>query len=266
MEISQEEFFEKRYYYDAEKDIHISWCIDEGIGPLGLWISTFGLACYKGNSIIENNFFSDALFSQKVILSLLIKEARRLMDEEGTYDTTCGYYEDLRNLAHTLFNNLLFYYELVGKCYLTFCKVEFPKTHRLAKILELVKRTMFQNKHNDSLFHLYIIKEFQMIVDHISILPAEFKEEYVKYNDNRDDNTLIVFNNGLLDEMERVIEVGCDFVTFSSEYERANDDHISFFKQGIYQLKIEKATGAEDRKKREEFYKFLIEEPTYEEE
>lgn len=84
MEISQEEFFEKRYYYDAEKDIHISWCIDEGIGPLGLWISTFGLACYKGNSIIENSIFSDALFSQKVILSLLIKEARRLMDEEGT--------------------------------------------------------------------------------------------------------------------------------------------------------------------------------------
>lgn len=151
---------------------------------------------------------------------------------------TSGSYEYLRSLAHALFYNLLLFYELIGKCYLSFCGVGFPNTHQLTEILALVKRTMFKNKHNDSLFHLYINYEFQTVVEHINTLPSGFKEQYVKYDDNQNDFTLIVFNPKLLNDMGKITEIGCEYVVSFWEYENGNT--LSFFNKEYSRRRLHK--------------------------
>ena len=256
MDISKETLYNNRFFYDDDRKLHISFCIDEDIIVNGLWVSTYGLVCYKNKDYTSSNYVN-ALHSQRIVILLLAKEARSLIQKKEVYDTT-GLYDELRYLAQAFFQNWLFFFELVGKCYLSLCNAQINYTHKLDNIYKLVTKTMFQRNDNDSLFHLLIIHKFQTVVNQINMLPTSFKEEYIKYNDNENDGSLIVFNEEVLDEIEQFADVA-ECVTDDFDYK--DRENTSFFKQGVYKKRIEQATDEEDRRERQEYYKFLINEP-----
>jgi hypothetical protein len=65
---------------------------------------------------------------------------------------------------------------------------------------------MFRLGHNDTNFYAYIIAAFEHIVEYISTIPSNFREEYVKYDDNSGDSTIIRFDRNELINTKHTIE------------------------------------------------------------
>lgn len=252
LEISYDEFIEKRYYFNKERNLHISWSRYDA-KKCCLWISTYGLISSDSGEVLFDNKFANPLYSQRVVVKLILDEAKRLINNNDTYDTTGFFYGKLCEVGHALYHNILFFFELVGKCYLYYAKKDVPKIHKLSKILDTVKLTIFEKHHNDSLFHLGVLYELQKIVEHLKSLPNEYREEFVKYNDNNFDTTILIFNLDSMKLIEGIIDLSCDCV-FMFGVEN------SCLEQGMYNKLIKKAKNDKERKEREKFYKFLIEE------
>lgn len=244
--------FEQKYFlYDGEKKLHISES-ERGY----IWISTMGLIAQKGRANTVNNSFFNSCQTQHVVLSLLFDKAISLCEDEKTYDVDGFNYGYLNELTPALFHNTLFYFEIFGKAYLSINNVSFRKIHKLSEILQKVKETMFKLGHNDTSFHAYIIAAFEHIVEYVSAIPGNFKEEYVKYDDNSGDSTIIRFDRNELINTKHTIDVSIDFI--SDFYFNKGSGDIMHLKPGLYNRLLEMAKNDEEKQKIKDTYSYLI--------
>lgn len=244
-----EKFNEKYYYFDDVKGIHISES-ENGY----VWISTMGLIAKSRST---GNRYLNACSWQKIILIHLLDDAILLSENENTYDIDGYNYSMVEELTPALFHNTLFYFETLAKAYLSINEQVFPKKHKLSDLLELVKNTMFIKHHNNTLFHAHVIPVFEGVVNHISSIPGKFKEQYVKYDDNPQDLTVVEFSPKHLKEVRDLVEVSHDMV---SEMYYGTESCL-YLHKNLYQRLMDKCKSDDDRKRIETVYGFLLDQP-----
>ena len=226
--IDHKEFKKGYFYFEENRDLHIS---ESEFGYT--WISTYGLIA-KGKS--TSNKFVNSCKNQYTVVSLLLEKAKEISYSDTVYDVDGYNFGYLSELTPALFHNILFYIEVFGKAYLSLSGVNVPHTHELAKVFAIVNETIYKKNHNDSLFQAQIIVEFERVVEYITSIPGGFKEHFVKYDDNSEDGTVIRFNRGSLDGIQKTIDLSNDFI--SSYY--YNDD-VMYLKSGLLDRLIKNA-------------------------
>lgn len=243
------ENFNKSYsYFNSEKSIHIS---ESGEGCV--WISTMGLVA---KSKMTENKYVNACSYQKRILIHLLDDAILLSEDPNTYDIDSANYAIVEELTPSLFHNTIFYFETLAKAYLSINHQSVPKTHKLKQLFDLVKNTMFKKHQNNTLFHAYTIPTFEGVVKHISSIPGPFAEQYVKYDDNPQDITLIEFHPQHLREIRDIVEVTYDII-LDMFYEKENCLYLG---ENLYQRLLNKCSNDNQREHIKKVYGFLIEE------
>ncbi len=238
-------FEEKYFIYDSKRNLHIS---ESEFGYI--WISTMGLVGQK--ELTENNYVNACMY-QNVVLSILMDKAISLCSEEDIYDIDSYNYQYLSSFTPGLFHNILFYFETFGKAYLSISKVDIPKTHKLSKIFSLVKDTMYKLDHNDTIFHAYILDVFKKIVNYIATIPGNFKEQYIKYDDNPGDQTVISFKQDNLNDIKNSIDLSHDFL-LNYYYDK---DEVIYLKNGLLNRLLDKAKNSEERERIIKKYGYL---------
>ena len=141
------------------------------------------------------------------------------------------------------------------KAYISLQGESVPHTHKLETLLKRTKEVMFKKGHNDTLFHGYSIPMIEGEVLHISSIPGKFKEEYVKYDDNEHDTTLMIFRSDYFVQIRDFVMVSEDII-MGLYY---NPDERMYLKQGLYERLLEKCETEKAKKAIETVYKFLIE-------
>lgn len=245
LNIDIDDFDEKYFIYIPEKELHISESEFDYF-----WISTIGIV---GKHNQGNKYYS-SLESQYIMINLLFKEAIRISDEASILDIDSYYFGYMSRLTPVLFHNILFYIELFGKTYLSINKIKVPKTHNVSQIFRLLKETIFSINHNDSIFHAYVVKTFDEIIDYISTIPGNFKEQYIKYNDNSKDSTAIKFDKFRLVSMQTSFEISNDIISDLIYYSKTS----SYLKQGLFNRLISKAKDGEEKKEIEKANIYLL--------
>jgi len=235
LKIDFEDFTKKYFYFDKSRNLHISESEFKYV-----WISTYGLVA-KGKAT-DNNIVN-ACLNQYTVLSLLVDKAIEVILSEDIYDVDGCNFDYLSRLSPALFNNILFYMEVFGKAYLTLSGVEVPHTHELSRIYSLVIKTMRDKRHNNSFLHVLINDAFQNIIEYVSSIPGDFKEQFVKYDDNSEDSTLIIFDPEKFVKIKNAIDVSNDFI-YSYYYE---GDGAFELKSGIFERFINKAKTKKER-------------------
>lgn len=241
--ISTEEFSQKYYIFDKERNIHISQS-ENGY----VWISNMGLIAAP--RLAKNNFVK-ACSGQKIVLEHLLKDALVLCGDESTYDIDSYNNGHIESLSHALYSGFAFYMELFSKAYLSICQVDPPHTHKLEPLLQSVKQTMCRRDQSNTLFHALVIPMLERTVNHIKTIPGKFSEAYIKYDDNLTDQTVIIFDVDLLKDM-------LDFITVS--YDTIMDLFYGpdlYFETGLYQRLLQKCETDEDRNRIAKNYSFL---------
>ncbi len=244
-----EKFENCYYYFDKESNIHISKS-EKGY----IWSSTMGLVA---KSRITDNKYLNTCNWQKVILLHLFDDAILLSNNDCTYYIDSYNYSEIENLTPALFHNTIFYFETFAKAYLSINGQKVPKTHKLKTLLELTKKTMFEKNQNNTLFHAHAISTFEGIVNHITSIPGQFKEQYVKYDDNPDDTTLVAFNSEYLKQIRDLVEITYDIV--NEMYYSA--DNCLYLGKNLYQRLLNKCNTTEEKERLFKVYGFLLEEP-----
>lgn len=235
------------FYYDSERNIHIA-TNSEGL----TWISTMGLT---SNNRFTGIRFLDSCTMQYRVLILIVNEALSLIKNNTVYDIESNSYESLCELTPALFHNLLFYFEVFGKSYLELNEQQIPHTHKLTTILALVKKQMKRLNHTDTIFHAQIIFQFELLAEYTTGISNIFKEEYVKYNDNVGDNTVIYFNEETLLDIKRSIELSYDFI--SCYYH--DRDEKRYLEPGLLSRLINRAKNAEEAAAVRKTFSYLLE-------
>ncbi|EID4382612.1 hypothetical protein XM79_c20326 [Vibrio vulnificus] len=246
LNVKYEHFTEKYFYFDNSRNLHIS---ESEFGYV--WISTYGLISKDKST--ENNLVN-ACLNQYTVLSLLIDKAIEVADSENVYDVDGYNFGYLSNLTPALFHNILFYIEVFGKAYLKLSGTKVPHTHELSKVYSLVKKTMFDKKHNDSLFHALIVAEFEKIIEYVASIPGDFKEHFVKYDDNSDDNTVIIFN---IDNIRNIRETMGKCNDFISSY-YYDGEKTSDLKSGLFERLISKSKNEKEKQRVVTTYSHLV--------
>lgn len=243
--IDEKKFKEKNYWYNQERKIHIS---SSQFGYI--LISTVGLIAYKPDYDDDKGKFFSALWSQYQVLGILIDKIENIKNDSFNID---GFnYEYLSNLSIGFFNNVLFYFELLCKFYITNCNEIIIQTHEISILLQQVKKVMFKNKQNDSFFHEIIVSEIERIAEYTKKIPGKFKEQYVKYNDNLYDSTCISVDS--MNEFRNFVEISFDVMN------RFNiADKNPYTQQGWYVKKILAVKDENEREELKQKYKYLIE-------
>lgn len=95
---------------------------------------------------------------------------------------------------------------------------------------------MYKKGHNDTIFQAHIIAEFKKVLKYIESIPGEFKEHFVKYDDNSEDDTVIHFNIDSLNEIQKTIDMSNDFI-ISYYYEH----DVMYLKSGLLERLTNKA-------------------------
>ena len=90
---------------------------------------------------------------------------------------------------------------------------------------------------------------------HISSIPGKFKEEYIKYDDNEHDTTLMIFRSDYFIQIRDFVRMSEDII-MSLYY---NPDERMYFKQGLYERLLEKCETERAQKAIKMVYKFLVE-------
>lgn len=247
LDIQKEEFEQKYFIYDTERNLHISES-EHGY----LWISTMGLVS-RGN--LPGGQYVKACEFQNVALSLLLDKANDLCADETIYDIDSYSYEYLSKITPALFHNILFYFETFGKAYLDISNVSIPKTHRLSEIFSKVRQTMFRLHQNDSIFHAQILFTFEQLVKYIDTISGNFKEQYVKYDANSGDHTVINFCHNELSEIRNSIDLSYDFIM---NYYYDKEDGM-YLKQGLFNKLLDRAKNEEEKQRIAETYRYLNE-------
>ena len=245
--VSVEEFQEKYYYFDQEKNVHIS---ESEFGFV--WISTMGLVA---TSRATKNKFVNAFLCQEPILLHLLDEAIEICNDERIYDIDSHPYQMVDERTLALFHNLIFFSEIMLKAYISLQGEIVPHTHKLETLLKRTKEIMYKKGHNDTLFHAYIIPMIEGEVLHISSIPGEFKEQYVKYDDNEHDATLMIFRSDYFVQIRDFVRMSEDII-MGLYY---NPDERTYLEQGLYERLLEKCETKKAKKAIETVYKFLIE-------
>lgn len=232
LNVEDEQFREKYFHFDKSRNLHISESEFEYV-----WISTYGLIAKDKET---NNNLVNACVNQYTVLSLLIDKAIEVAGSESVYDVDGYNFGYLSRLSPALFHNILFYIEVFGKAYLTLSGTKVPHTHELSKIYSLVTKTMFEKKHNDSLFQALVVDEFEKIIEYIASIPGGFKEHFVKYDDNSGDNTVILFDLEYLIGIRNTVDISNDLIySYYHEGEKALDLKSGLFKRLIGKAKTE---------------------------
>lgn len=244
-----EEFDSHYYYFDKKSGVHISES-EKGY----IWISTMGLVA---KSRVTDNKYINACSWQKTLLMHLLDDAILLSNDERTYDIDSYNYSMVEELTPALFHNTIFYFETLAKAYLSINGQSVPQTHKLDTLLELVKKTMFRKRQNNTLFHAHAIPMFEGVVKHIASIPGSFKEQYVKYDDNPQDTTLVEFHPDHLKEVRDLVEITYDMV--SEMY--YDSDNCIYLGKNLYQRLLDKCETAEDTERLAKVYGFLLEGP-----
>ena len=233
-------------FFDIEKSIHISRS-EEGY----VWISNMGLVAGKR---ITKNKFLNACSGQMAVLLHLLEDAIELCRDERTYWVNSYKYSQVEMLTPIILHNTLFYFELLTKAYLDLNGQSVPRTHRLGPLLDSVKATMVNKNHNNTIFHAIVVPMIERTVKHISALPGNFREEYVKYDDNPEDTTCILFNEIALKELCDVVKLSEDMIT--EMYYAPNDN--TYLKPGLYERLCQMSDTDEKKRCVMDTFRFLI--------
>lgn len=113
---------------------------------------------------------------------------------------------------------------------------------------------MISKNHNNSMFQALILDQLYKLVAHVGSIPGDFKEQFIKYDDNPLDDTSIIFQPDDLIGMMNVLELSNDFI----------NDYFYFGKKtyylesGFYQKMLVKAKTEEKKKKIEDMYSHIV--------
>ncbi|MFP4548706.1 MAG: hypothetical protein ACLFQM_11290 [Fidelibacterota bacterium] len=246
LEIHYEEFTKTYYYYDKHRQLHISESKFKYV-----WISTYGLIAKDKSTI---NKAVNACVNQYTTVSLLLDKAIEICSDEKVYDVDGYNFGVLSELSPALFHNLLFYVEVLFKAYLSLSGNQAPYIHKISDIHSIVIDTMFEKNHNDTLFQSQIIDPLSKIVNHVESIPADFKEQFVKYDDNPNDSTVILFQPDSLNKIKQVIELSNDFII--DYFYTGNETH--YLNTGLFQMILDKAKDKDEKKKVRLMYEHFI--------
>jgi len=235
LKIDYDEFKTKYFYYDQVRRLHISESEFRFI-----WISTYGLVAGDTKT---NNKFLNACNNQFVVISLLFIKAYNLIESKDIYDVDSYSFAYLSEITPALFHNILFYIELFGKAYLSLSNYAVPHTHNLNKIYSSVTNAIYKKDHNDTVFQAEIIAEFLKVCEYVASIPGGFKEEYIKYDDNSEDHTVITFDSVFINHINNVIKSSYDFIY---DYYH-NQDKAIHLKSGLLQRLIDKAKNEKEK-------------------
>lgn len=218
-------FHKNFYYFDKEKNIHISES-ERGY----VWISTLGLVATQR---VTTNKYVNAFLSQEMVLSLLLDEIIEICNNENCYDIDSALYARLEILTPTIFHHIVFFYETFAKAYLSLNNVSFSKTHKLKNLFELTINTMKSTNQDNTLFHRLLLPSFQSMVEHIKNISGDFKEQFIKYDDNSQDTTFIIYNINDLISQRDIVKMGLDAIL----------DLYYCHKKSIYMHKVKSKEG-----------------------
>ncbi|WP_338841239.1 hypothetical protein [Flavobacterium ginsenosidimutans] len=245
LEIDYEEFMKRFYFFDAKRNLHIA---ESEFGYF--WISTFGLIA---KSKATNNSAVNACLTQYTVLSLLMKKSIETMNSENIYDIDRYSFGYLSELTPALFQNILFYIEVFCKAYLSLNGIKTPRTHKLSVIYQKAVETMKIRKHYNSLFQVRILEPLYKYVEHTSSIPGNFKEQFVKYDDNLEDDTVIIFQPEFFLINQGIFELSIDFIT--DFYHVGEKTH--YLEANLYQRMLDMADTEEKKQKVRSEYRYL---------
>ncbi|NLU96023.1 hypothetical protein [Chitinophaga sp. Ak27] len=248
VEVSNEDFTVKYFYYDPMRKLHIS---ESGSGYV--WISNIGLVANRKR---DPNRAVNSCLNQYTVISLLFEKAIEVVQDETVYDIDSHSFDSLTNLSSAIYHNLIFYIEVFCKAYLDLTGTQPPRTHKLSTIYRKTVEVMTGNNHNDSLFQVLILDPLYKFVDHLGKIPGNFKEEFIKYDDNLQDDTVILFDLSGLNQMIHLLELSDDFI---SDYFYTGTDTY-YLKSDLYQRMMDKADTEEKRKRIQDLYPHLAKE------
>jgi hypothetical protein len=204
LNIDYKEFTKSYYYYDRTRRLHIS---ESEFGYV--WISTYGLI--PGDKTTPNKEVN-ACVNQYLTVSLLLDKAIEISNSERVYDIDGYDFNVLSQLSPALFHNLLFFIEVFCKAYLSLSDVKVPRGHKLSDVYLKLIEAMYQRNHNDSMFQIGIVDPFMKIIEYVGTISGDFKEQFVKYDDNPEDATVISFQSESLNEIKNIIGLSNDFI------------------------------------------------------
>lgn len=245
LNITIQEFEEKYFYYDHLRKLHIS---ESEFGYI--WISTSGLV---PTSKPTTNKEVNSCLSQYLVISLLFKEAIDLTKNENVYNVDSYGSARLGELSTTIFHNMTFYIEVFCKAYLSLTDIKAPHSHNLSLLYKKTVDTMVNSKHDNSLFQILVLDPLYKFVNHIGTIPGNFKEQFIKYNDNPLDDTVILFDSIGLVQMTSILELSIDFI--SSYYYEGTKTY--YLESNVYQRMLDRADTPEKKKKVQEMYPHL---------
>jgi hypothetical protein len=247
LDIDYTEFTKNYFYIDNRRNLHISESGNEYV-----WISTHGLIAK--NKATTNRAVNSCV-NQYTVISLLMDKAIEISQSKTVYDVDSYDFGYLCELSPALFHNILFYIEVFCKAYLSLNNVELKNTHKLSVIYNKTVETMNARKHNNSLFQVRILDPLFKFVDHVNSIPGNFKEQYVKYDDNPEDDTVIIFETERLQNLITIFELSQDFII--DYYYMGNKTY--YLKSGLFQKLIEKAKTEEEKNRIRKVYSYLNE-------
>lgn len=245
LKVDYENFSNTYYYFDKSRNLHISESEFDYV-----WISTYGLIA---NDKPSNNRAINSCLTQYLVISLLFEEAIKITNDDRVYDIDSYSSARLNELSSAIFHNLTFYIEVFCKAYLSLTNTKSPHSHSLSFLYNKTVSTMVDNNHNDSLFQILVLDPLYKFVDHIRTIPGNFKEQFIKYDDNPLDDTVILFDQAGLIEMKIILELSIDFIT-SYLYEGTKTYYLE---SNVYQRMLDKADTEEKKKKIREMYPHL---------
>lgn len=245
LDINYKDFTVNYYYYDPTRKLHIS---ESEFGYV--WISTAGLVPSKKAT---SNRAVNSCLNQHTVVSMLLKNAIVLVQNERVYDVDSHQFEQLNCLSPAIYQNIVFFIEVFCKAYLSLTGVKVMQTHRLSKIYQKTVEVMHSKNHNDSLFQVLVLEPLYKFVDHVGHIPGEFKEHFIKYDDNPQDDTVILFDLPGLNEMTSLLELTVDFI-YDYYYEGLETFYL---KSNLFERMLNKADTEEKKKRIKALYPHL---------
>lgn len=246
LEISIEEFETKYYYFNTATNLHLS---ESEFGYI--WLSTYGLIAM--NKPTKNSSIN-AFKNQHIVISLLFEKAIKLSQSDKIYDIDSYNFDELSVLTPAIFNNIIFYIELFCKSYLNLTDNKVPHTHKLKLLYQKTIETMTKKSHSDTLFQFIILDPLSKIIEHIEKIPGDFREQFVKYDDNINDDTVIIFDTEELIKMQNVLNVSYDFII--DYFYSGEASH--YLETGTYQRILEYAKTDDEKERVKKIYGHLI--------
>ena len=209
------DLIEDSFYFDPKKKLHISKYVNGDI-----WIIANGLIAEKYSS----NEFVNSCRSQYFVVSLLYEKAIEKIEKsrERVYDVNSIEYEYLCSLFPAIFHNTIFYIELFFKAYLSLNDIEPKKTHKIIDLYEETLETKNKKKHNNTMFEVCVSNLYNNFIQHIKRLPEGFKEHFVKYDNNENDPTVLIYDIKGLSDFKEILSQSYYFILeFHEEGENA---------------------------------------------